>query len=75
MFKAWLIILVLNPNVAAGDDPFLGKVELPFVTMADCRQAEKKSIHEGEDIVYRTFCVTDDHHAGRKYDPGVPLFY
>lgn len=74
MFKAWLIILVgsTNPNI---DDPYLGKVEVPMTSMAECRQAEKKLTREGEEITYRIFCVTDDHHAGRSIDPGVPLFY
>lgn len=75
MFKAWLLVFILDPSTPAGDDPFLGKVEVPMTTMAECQQAKKKLTLEGPSLTYRTFCVTDDHHAGRKYDPGVPLFY
>ena len=74
MIKAWLIIFLLNPNVNS-EENFLGKVEVPMASMADCIRAKKKLTQEGDDVSYQFICVTDDHHTGRKYDPGVPLHF
>lgn len=72
MIKAWLIVFILSTNPRVEDD-YLGKVVVPFPTMADCRAGERKMVREGQAIRYQTLCVTDDHHTGRRYDPGVPL--
>lgn len=72
MIKAWLIIFLFNANVNT-EDNFLGKVEVPLASMADCSRAKKNLTMEGPDVRYQFICVTDDHHSGRRYDPGVPL--
>lgn len=74
MIKAWLIVFVLTTNPRVEDD-FMGKVVVPFSTMADCRQALRKMEREGQEIKYQTLCVSDDHWRGRSIDPGVPMHF
>lgn len=68
MIKAWLLIFIMEPN-----DDYLGKVEVPLTSMAECRNAQRRLQFEDHTVRYRILCVTDDHHSGRSVDPGVPL--
>lgn len=70
MIKAWLLIFIMSP---LPNDDYLGKVEVPLTSMAECRNAKRKLQMESPRVSYVIFCVTDDHHAGRSVDPGVPL--
>lgn len=72
MIKAWLLIFILSTDPRV-EDNYLGKVEVPLTSMTECIQAKRRLTQEGQDVRYRMICVTDDHHAGRKVDPGVPL--
>ena len=71
MFKAWLLIFIWNPSA---NYEFDKKIEIPIKTMADCRMSMKDprtGFVPGMHV--RKFCVTDDHHEGRKVDKNIPL--
>lgn len=69
MIKAWLLIFIMAPN----QEDYLGKVEVPLTSMAECANAKRRLQFEDPEVRYTFICVTDDHHSGRRYDPGVPL--
>lgn len=76
MVKAWLIVFLFwhSPNeFSLEEEKFAGKIEIPFSSMAACSRAKTDLSFESEDVRYQFVCVTDDHHAGRSVDPGVPL--
>jgi hypothetical protein len=64
--KFWLIIFFLNPQ-----SEFLDKREFQYTSKIECQkaQARLKKLPVVKQI--QTICVSDDHHSGRKQDPGV----
>jgi hypothetical protein len=75
MVKAWLIVFLFSYHTdnVNNDDNFLGKVEIPYTSMDACSTAKANLTMEGENIRYRSVCVTNDHYTGKKQDPGVSL--
>lgn len=74
MVKAWMIIFMFwhSPNDFSLEEPkFMGKIEIPYTSMQACVKAKTDLTMESGDLSYRFICVTDDHHSGRKQDPGV----
>jgi hypothetical protein len=62
--KFWLIIFFLTP-----EGEFVSKKEVPYKDKASCYSAmDKVRVKRIAEMV----CVSDDHHSGRKQDPGVP---
>lgn len=64
--KFWLIIFFLGPN---GD--FLDKKELVFKDEATCYSMMEPVARRYPKSTVQMVCVSDDHHSGRKQDPGV----
>lgn len=64
--KFWLIIFFLNPQ-----GEFLSKKEVQYASKVECQKAQAglKKLPVVKQI--QTICVSDDHHSGRKQDPGV----
>lgn len=76
MIKAWMIIFIFwhSPNdFSLEERKFAGKIEVPYTSMNACVKAKSTLTMESEDLRYQFICVTDDHHSGRRVDPGVPL--
>lgn len=66
----WLIAFFFN--VQDGEFAYKKEVHLSTKTMCEMVATEvKKQTVQGYRV--ETVCVTDDHHSGRKQDPGIPL--
>ncbi len=62
--KFWLIIFFLTP-----EGEFVNKKEISYRDKTSCYSAMSKvKFKQRTEMV----CVSDDHHSGRKQDPGVP---
>ncbi len=62
--KFWLIIFFLTP-----EGEFVSKKEISYKDKASCYSAmDKVKVKQIAEMV----CVSDDHHSGRKQDPGIP---
>lgn len=66
----WLIAFFFN--VQTGEFSHKKEVHLSTKTMCEMVSVELKKV-KSETYRVETVCVTDDHHAGRSQDPGVPL--
>ena len=62
----WLIIFFIAPN---GD--YLGKREIKYKDEATCYIAMDNIQPPRKSVALQMICVSDDHHSGRKQDPGV----
>lgn len=65
--KYWLIIFFLDPN-----GEFVGKREIAYKNEVKCYTAMEYIKPPRKDWTVQMLCVSDDHHSGRKQDPGVP---
>ena len=65
--KFWLIIFFLTP-----EGEFVSKKEIPYKDEASCYIAMDKVKVKRPATIAEMVCVSDDHHSGRKQDPGVP---
>lgn len=65
--KYWLIMFLLNGN---GD--FVSKREVAYPNEVECYRAMDSVRMPKPGHTVQMVCVSDDHHAGRKQDPGVP---
>ena len=66
--KFWLIIFFLTP-----EGEFVSKREIAYKDKATCYTAMDHIKVKRPATIAQMFCVSDDHHAGRKQDPGVPF--
>lgn len=68
--KFWLIVMIFSSE---GD--FIRKVEQPTANMERCLiEAAKYSLRfTNSGYQTQTWCVSDDHHSGRKQDKGIPF--
>ena len=76
MIKAWMIIFIFwhSPNdMSLEDERYMGKIEVPFSSLAACSKAMKNYATESEELKYDLVCVSGDHRSGRKYDPGAAV--
>lgn len=68
--KYWLIFMIFN-----GDGEYINKIEIPTPSIQRCYiEAGKQTmylINSGK--ITQSWCVTDDHHSGRKQDKNIPL--
>ena len=65
----WLVIIFFTPQ-----NNYAGKQEFQVPTMAHCRAMERQAhdkARKGKKII-DAWCMTDDHHAGRRHDPWMP---
>ena len=69
--KYWLLIWFMSGH----DGSVVNYKERMYVTKQQCVAAagreQIKQVNTTTAVL--TFCVTDDHHSGRKQDPGVPF--
>lgn len=65
--KYWLIIFFLDSH-----GEFIGKRETAYKNEVQCYQAMDRIRMPRYGAMAQMVCVSDDHHAGRKQDPGVP---
>lgn len=63
--KFWLIVMFFNVN---GD--FIKKVEIQVRDRPACERLQTKYVNLRGAISY---CVSNDHHTGKKYDKNIPL--
>ena len=68
--KFWLIIFFLTP-----EGEFVGKREIQYKDKASCYVAMDHIKVKRPATIAEMVCVSDDHHAGRKQDPGVPMHF
>lgn len=67
--KYWLVFMIFN-----GEGDFIRKVETPTANMERCLVESAKYALRFTNSGYLTqsWCVSDDHHSGRKQDPNIP---
>jgi hypothetical protein len=65
--KFWLIMFFLTP-----EGEFVSKKEIQYKDKTSCYLAMDKVKVKRPATIAQMVCVSDDHHAGRKQDPGVP---
>jgi hypothetical protein len=67
--KYWLIFMIFDTN-----GEYLRTDEKPVANIERCYNESAKYAIQMTNSGYLTqaWCVTDDHHAGRKQDPGIP---
>lgn len=63
--KYWLIMFFLTP-----DGEFIEKREIAYKDEATCYIA-MDYVKYRKDQMIQMVCVSDDHHSGKKQDPGV----
>lgn len=67
--KYWLIFMVFS-----SDGEFITKFEYQAKSKAHCvamaGHASRNFVNK--EHLIQSWCVTDDHHSGRKQDPGIP---
>jgi hypothetical protein len=68
--KFWLIIFFLTP-----EGEFVGKREIQYKDKASCYVAMDHIKIKRPATIAEMVCVSDDHHAGRKQDAGVPMHF
>lgn len=68
--KYWLIVFLLQP-----DGEFIMKREIEYPNEATCYMMMDPIAkqYRFKNVTVQMVCVSDDHHSGRKQDPGVPL--
>jgi hypothetical protein len=65
--KFWLIVFFLDSH-----GEFVRKREIAYKDEASCYIAMDNIRAPDRKTTIQMVCVSDDHHAGRKQDPGVP---
>ena len=64
--KFWLIVCLMNSH---GD--FISKKEIQYKDEATCYASMETVARMYKKSTVQLVCVSDDHHSGRKQDPGV----
>jgi hypothetical protein len=64
--KFWLIIFLMNPQ-----GEFVAKKEIVYPDEATCYMMMEPVARKYTKSTVQMVCVSDDHHSGRKQDPGV----
>jgi hypothetical protein len=68
MMIYWLLIFSFDPN-----GNFVSKQEMQLSNKFMCEMVAAQYPAQIRTGSVRVVCVSDDHHSGRKYDPGVQL--
>lgn len=63
--KYWLIMFFLSP-----DGEFVSKREVAYPNEVECYKA-MDGVRPKNGLTVQFVCVSDDHHSGKKQDPGV----
>lgn len=67
--KYWLIFMLFDM-----DGEFIRKEEYRVESRAQCDNlaAARSKAFVNKQVMTQSWCVTDDHHSGRKQDKGIP---